>query len=158
MTIFGRVWIPEKPREGFSGNTLRHTMTTISCPIRWELSLTEVILYWNNLTSTDIKIWTKIFIQSLGGSPRMNNVPSTTHSPVRHPLCLALRPSLPLLLPVQRWEKEEVEGDMFSEIVKNNLNDWFASVRSGFESRILARRPKADLIFSENTKKMLSWY
>ena len=77
MDILGRVWIPLKPREGFSGNTLRHTTTTISSPIRWELSLTEVSLYWNNLTSADIKIWTTIFLQSLGGPPRMNNVPST---------------------------------------------------------------------------------
>ena len=77
MDILRCVWIPLKPRKGFSENIPRHTMITISSPIRWELSLTEVSLYWNNLTSTDIKIWTTIQLPFLGGSPRMNDVPST---------------------------------------------------------------------------------
>ena len=54
---------------------------------------------------------------------------AATHSPVRRLLSLAPRPLLPLLLPVQRWEREEEEGDIFSEIVKNDWNDGFTSAR-----------------------------
>ena len=59
-------------------------------------------------------------------APRTKNC-AAAYSPVWRPLSLAPRPLLPLLLPVQRWEREEGEGDIFSEIVKNNWNDGFAS-------------------------------
>ena len=97
------------------------------------------------------------FVLLLRPAPGTKNC-AAARSPVRRPLTLAPRPSLPLLLPVQRWERQERQRDIFCKIVKSNWNDGFASARPPTKSRILARRQRADFIFSENDNKLLSAY